>query len=143
MKSIKPNSLIASLAILILALPLYSCAPTQKSGEITTQPESAKKQASVPVKECSFDQKIINSGRAKAKQLGLNPIPMCKNERETTIAAGTRFNISGGGFSLVDKDMIINAGTEEQAIDIEGITINRGEYIVIENNKARKGSGKL
>lgn len=39
--------------------------------------------------------------------------------------------------------MVINAGTELQDIKVEGITINKGEYVIIKKNKAIKGSGKL
>lgn len=88
------------------------------------------------------DQKIIDAGVKKAKELGLNPLPICEGEKGNLfIPAGFVFSISGGGFSVKNGDMVIFAG--KTSFKVEGITLTRGEYVIIENNKAKKGASKL
>ncbi len=88
------------------------------------------------------DQEIIDAGVKKAKELGVNPIPMCeKEDGNNYIPSGFIFNISNGGFSLKNGDMLINS--TKGTITVAGVALDRGEYAVIENDKAKKGESKL
>ena len=107
-----------------------------------TTPEQNKGN-SENVKDIDIDnQEIIDAGVKKAKELGLNPIPMCEGaDGNKYIPAGFVFNISNGDFALENGDMLINA--TRGTITAINVTLLRGEYAVIENDTARKGDGNL
>ena len=88
------------------------------------------------------DQEIIDAGVKKAKELDVNPIPMCEEEDGNNyIPGGFMFNISNGGFALKNGDMLINA--TKGTITAVGVDLDRGEYAIIENDKATKGEKNL
>lgn len=83
------------------------------------------------------DETIIQAGRQKATQLGLNPIPVYVNEKgEIIIVQGTAFSIRNGRWALDNGDMLINAGS--RPVPANGIILNKGEYAVVENYKIKK-----
>jgi hypothetical protein len=88
------------------------------------------------------DQQIIDAGVEKAKELKVNPIPICEGkDGNQFIPQGFMFNISNGGFALQDGDMLFNV--THKTITAVDVKLERGEYAVIENSQAKKGDGNL
>ena len=97
---------------------------------------------SIAVESDDKDESIIHTGKEKAKEMELNPIPVYTDGKgEIIIVPGTLFSIRNGKWSLVNGDMLINVGNRPVAA--EGITLNKGEYAIVQNGKAQKQSGSL
>mgnify|MGYP007037524543 CR=1 FL=1 len=89
-------------------------------------------------KSCDSDEKIIDAGKIKAKELGVNPIPVCTDaEDHLVIVGGAFFTMQNNKFVLSNSDMLINSGTK--VIKPQGITLSKGEYAIVKNNKLIKG----
>jgi hypothetical protein len=88
------------------------------------------------------DESIVSAGIEKAKEMGFNPIPVYTDEKgKIIIVPGTLFSIRNGQWSLVNGDMLINVGNHP--VPAEKITLNKGEYAVVQNGKIEKQSGSL
>ncbi len=93
-------------------------------------------------KSCDIDEKIIDAGKIKAKELGVNPIPFCTDaEDHLIIVGGAFFTLQDNKFVLANGDMLINAGNK--VIKPQGITLSKGEYAIVKNNKLIKGRDAL
>ena len=89
------------------------------------------------LKPSDADSQIIESGRAKAKKLGLKPFPFIGNPKsgKLTIVAPVQmaYNMDGK-WIVTESHLVINACVG--ALFIENTKIKRGQY-------ARKSGGKL
>lgn len=88
-------------------------------------------------KSCEGDQKIIDAGKQKAKELGVNPIPVCIDDKDhIVIVGGAFFTMQDNKFVLANGDMLINTGTK--IIKTQGVILGKGEYAIVKNNKLSK-----
>jgi hypothetical protein len=82
-------------------------------------------------------EELVSRGRDKAKQLGLNPIPVYTNEDgNIIIVQGTDFTINNNKWALAEGDMVINVGSD--VVKAENVELNRGEYAKVEGGKVVK-----
>jgi len=98
--------------------------------------------SSVTEEFLASDQEIIDAGVKKAKELGLNPVPVCENEDGSQfIPSGFIMSITNGRVGLANGDMLINA--TKQTIYAKNVPLLRGEYAVVKEDKAEKGESNL
>ena len=93
-----------------------------------TEPSTVKKTPTV-VKPSIDDQKIIDMGIIKAKELGLRPFPMIGEEKSGNFTvippAQITYDMQGNSITTSD-DLYINA--TKGNIKLKGLTIKRGQY---------------
>jgi hypothetical protein len=84
-----------------------------------------------------FDQKLVDAGKQKAKQMGHNPVCIFVNKNESIVITQSLFTIKNSQATFVDGDMVINVGKDDATI--WGTILKEGEYGIIKNGKLEKG----
>jgi len=136
------KDMIAKMIFILLLFPVIITIISCRHRQSPTPARQEIDNGSVAYINKISDQQIIDTGVKKAKELNLNPIPICQREDGNTfIPAGFIFNIGSGGMSLKNGDMLINV--TKKKISAINIPLYRGEYAIIENNRAKKGEGLL
>ena len=99
----------------------------------------------VPVmagKQVGTNENLINDGKKKAKEMGLNPIPVYADEKgELIIVPGTMFSIQNNKWVIKDGDMLINVGNSP--VSAGDIILKKGEYATVQNGKITKQPDSL
>jgi len=117
----------------------------QRLGKIQNAPKASTaaklKKISADVK-AEPDAALVKKGRAKAKKLGYNPVPVFMNKTNSiTIVQGTSFSIRNGSWSLVKGDMLINVGP--RPVKAGKHTLQQGEYATVDKDGINKGDTNI
>ena len=84
-----------------------------------------------------FDQKLVDAGKQKAKQMDHNPVCIFVNKNGNIVITQSLFTIKNSQVTFVDGDMVINVGKDDATI--WGTILKEGEYGIIKNGKLEKG----
>jgi hypothetical protein len=94
------------------------------------------------------DKALVQASYKKAKELGLDPLPMCVGKDESrevffdgAIAHIVKADIGPDFPAPLENGMVINVG--EILLPIHNLKLMKGEYAVVKNGKFIKQPGKI